>query len=61
MIPSRIYVECKNELAKMLYIISNISTNTDSLPDIWRKSIYKNGDRCDPLNYRPISLTCISC
>ena len=36
-----------------------------SLQNIWKtanvSSIFKEGDRSDPSNYRPISLTCVAC
>ena len=35
------------------------------LPDIWKQAnvvaLYKTGSKKDPLNYRPVSLTCILC
>ena len=40
-------------------------TETGELPNIWKSasvvSLYKKGAKSDPLNYRPVSLTCILC
>jgi hypothetical protein len=45
--------------------IFRYSLLSGSLPDIWRqakvKAIYKKGNRHSPNNYRPVSLTCITC
>ena len=40
-------------------------TDSGKLPDIWKSAnlsaLFKNGSKTDPLNYRPVSLTCILC
>ena len=52
-------------IAPTLCIIFNKSYDTSEIPDDWREAyvvpIYKKGDRTDPINYRPVSLTCIAC
>lgn len=56
---------CSNNLAYPLFKIFSLSVNTGELPDIWKRShvtpIFKKGKRSDPLNYRPVSLTSVSC
>ena len=51
-------------VCKPLAIILKTSLDTMSLPNIWKtanvSSIFKNGDRSDPSNHRPISLTCVA-
>ena len=41
------------------------SLETGQLPKDWTTArvcpLFKRGDKCDPTNYRPISLTCILC
>ena len=43
----------------------NICIETRHIPQQWKEAnvcgIFKKGDRKDPLNYRPVSLTCIVC
>ncbi|KAI8487906.1 hypothetical protein Bbelb_343540 [Branchiostoma belcheri] len=54
-----------NEIAPVLTNIFQHSLNTAEIPKDWRDAnicaIFKKGDRAVPSNYRPVSLTCISC
>ena len=54
-----------NELAPILQLIFQRSLDTGKLPDIWKEAnvspIFKKGEKSDPSNYRPISLTCVLC
>ena len=42
-----------------------VCTDSGKLPDIWKSAnlsaLFKKGSKTDPLNYRPVSLTCILC
>ena len=65
-IPARIYKELSKELSLPLAILFNKSIESNTLPDEWRKAnvtaIFKNkGNKSDPGNYRPVSLTSIAC
>ena len=61
--PSYFLKEVANEIAPALSLIFQASLNQGSLPDIWKSAlvvpVYKKGNKKDPGNYRPISLTCI--
>ena len=65
MIPARLLKECAEELAPILAIIYNKSIQTGIVPDDWKKAnvsaVFKKGQRYDPANYRPVSLTCLCC
>lgn len=54
-----------SELAPIFTLLFQASLHQQSLPDIWKHAnvnlIYKKGDKTNPSNYRPVSLTCISC
>ena len=49
----------------MLTHLFQLSLRTGILPSVWKQAfvtpIYKAGDKTDPKNYRPISLTSIIC
>jgi len=59
----RVLLELADELAKSLYIIYQQSWLTGEVPDDWRITsvtpIYKKGQKRDPRNYRPVSLTLV--
>ena len=61
----RVLKELSSELAPILTLLFQASLHQQSLPDIWKHAnvnpIYKKGDKTNPSNYRPVSLTCISC
>ena len=56
---------CKNVIAPILTIIFQKSLTSGTIPSDWKHAnvcpVYKKGDKHDPKNYRPISLTCICC
>ena len=60
-IPARILSSCKNELALPLTMFWNKSFGTGKIPEVLKTQfitpIFKGGDRTDPANYRPVSLT----
>ena len=62
-ISPRILKEAKNELVKPLSILFNKSLTTHKVPDDWKLAnvtpIFKKGDKSQPKNYRPISLTSV--
>ncbi|XP_011674653.1 uncharacterized protein LOC586335 [Strongylocentrotus purpuratus] len=64
-ITPRILKQLSRVIAPILRIIYRLSYDTGEIPDDWHKGnvvpVYKKGDRTDPSNYRPISLTCICC
>ena len=64
-IPTRVLKCCATEIAPLLQLIFTQSMTSGILPNDWLSAnitpIYKKGDRANPSNYRPISLTAICC
>lgn len=56
---------CADQIAPALHAIFQRSLDSGSLPTDWRQAniscVFKKGDRHNPANYRPISLTSIPC
>ena len=63
----KVLLEVAEEIAEPVYMIYEESLLTSSIPDYWERevanitSIFKGGDRKDPGNYRPVSLTSVLC
>ena len=57
--------ELRTEIAPIIQLIFEKSLATGKLPSDWTRAnvspIFKKGEKSDPSNYRPISLTCILC
>ena len=57
--------EYATHLAPVLAVIFQASIDQAMIPSDWKKAnvtpLFKKGDRANPGNYRPISLTCIAC
>ena len=57
--------QCVDELSPVLAMIRRKSLDTGNVPEEWRKAnvvpIFKKGSKSSPANYRPVSLTCVSC
>ena len=53
------------EICLPIKIIFAKSLSCGTIPEDWKKAnvtaVFKKGNRCDPTNYRPISLTCVLC
>ena len=62
---ARVLKECSSEIAPILAYIYNESLAQGNVPDDWRQAnvapVFKKGEKYDPANYRPVSLTCICC
>ena len=64
-LPPRILRDLAEEIAPSLCLIFQQIYNTGETPQDWRDAIvtpiYKKGNKHDPQNYRPVSLTSIAC
>jgi len=64
-ISARILKETADQLAPALSLVFQASLMHGCVPDDWKLAnvapIFKKGDRSKASNYRPVSLTCISC
>ena len=60
-IPAIFLRQCAQQMKTPIFLLWRASLNEGSLPDELKQSkvvpIFKGGDRCNPENYRPISLT----
>ena len=65
MIPARILKEMADQCAPFLAIIYRKCLTDGSIPEVWKtanvSAIFKKGEKFKASNYRPVSLTCISC
>ena len=61
----RVLKEIAVSIAPALTILYNNSLKSHCVPDDWRSALicalFKKGNKTDPGNYRPVSLTCIIC
>lgn len=64
-IPHIVYHKLAVTLTLPLYLIFKNSLSSGEVAQIWKKAtvipVFKKGQKSDPQNYRPISLTCIPC
>ena len=62
---ARVLKECSNEISPILALIYNESLAQGDVPDDRRQAnafpVFKQGEKYDAANYRPVSLTCICC
>jgi len=62
-VPTTYQLDCCDEIAPVLAVIFTQSLNLGNLPKDWLTAnvtpIFKKGDRANPSNYQPISLTSI--
>ena len=64
-VPGRLLKLCANELVDVYQILFQVSLDLGVVPPDWKEAnvvpLFKKGDISKPENYRPISLTSLSC
>ena len=64
-VPGKFMKMCAHELADIFQILFQASLDQGTVPQDWKEAnvvpLFKKGDRCRAENYRPISLTSLSC
>lgn len=64
-VSGKILKECREVTVRQIYDIIKCSIETGEVPAEWKRAevipIYKSGNKEEPLNYRPVSLTSIVC
>ncbi len=64
-VPPWMLQQCADEVAPVLTDLFQNSIDQGQLPEQWRKAnicaLYKKGDKTQPENYRPVSLTSVVC
>ena len=64
-VPCTLLHNLHHELAPCYTLLFQTSYDTGVVPDIWRTAwvspVFKKGDKCCAVNYRPVSLTCVPC
>ena len=64
-IPANILKAAADQLAPILTILYQTSLNSGEVPSDWKDAwivpVFKKGDKYKPVNYRPVSLTSITC
>ena len=62
---ARVLKECSSDITPILTLIYNESLAQGTVPDDWRQAnvalVFKNGEKYNAVNYRPVSLTSICC
>ena len=61
----KVLKECSDSLAKPLSLLFNLSYCSGRVPQLWLCAnvtpLFKKGDKLNPSNYRPVSLTSVVC